>query len=289
MTVEQHEIDVEAEISAEEAALQEELDAGEQEQGQEQSPADAAAIAEASSKGWLPEDKYKGEPGKWVDAATFLDRGKKFNKNLQAEMASLKEQLAQFKGTAEAFKKFHKESMENKDAEIKAALVELRKQKSVATREGDDDAVIVLEDRMEVLKADQEKLKEEAAIVATPAVDPKTLPIMQEWIADGNEWFRDDAKMMNYATSLAEELKAKGDTTTGRVFLDKITALMKEEFPKKFPVRSRTTAVESGGSGGVTVGGKTSKDLPADDRKLMKQFVAEGWTTEAEFLKNYRW
>ncbi len=95
--------------------------------------------------------------------------------------------------------------------------------------------------------------------------------------------------MMNYATSLAQELKANGDTTKGRVFLDKITDLMKDTFPKAFPARSRSNSVESGGSGGITIGGKTAKDLPADDRKLMKQFVAEGWTTEAEFLKNYRW
>lgn len=273
----------------------------EQLQGQAQSPgsgaspssADAVAVQrEASSKGWVSQDKYTGDPAKWVDAATFVDRGNKFNTTLQHKVSNLEAQLNRFKGTADAFKKFHDESMAAKQTELTTALSQLKREHREAIRDGDDDAADLIEGRMDVIV--QEKAKVAAVVVAEPPAGPP--PEMGEWLADGNDWFNTDTKLQTYATALAKELVDNGETLRGRPFLDKVTAMMKEAFPTNpklggNPNRTRAGSSESGSSGSAAGGAsaKSERNLPAEDRKLMNEFVAAGWTTKEKFLSEYRW
>lgn len=251
--------------------------------------------AEASRKGWVPRDKYKGDAAKWVDAKTFIDRGERFTKNLQREIEGLKSKIESFEGTKKQFVKFHEEQIAKKDAELKDAISALRVQRTQAIREGEDELAVTLEDRIDLLKDEQTKLKdipkEQEPAAANGSPNPND-PVLLEWIDDGNQWFHDDPKLRDYAIALGQELVQGGEPLRGRKFLDKITARMAEEFPRKFAksvdkARPLPTG-ESGstGSGGGT-GGKTERDLPPDDLALMKQFIAEGWTTKEKFLKEY--
>jgi hypothetical protein len=199
--------------------------------------------ASAGAKGWVPQDKYKGDPTKWVDAKTFNERGERFNNNLQKEIAQLKAQLDSFEGTKAAFKKFHEETIEKKNVELKEALTELRRQRSAAIRDGDDDAVTALEDRMEIVKAQQDEVKEVAEETPAARVGPNPVdPVLLEWIDDGNQWFNDDPKLRDYAIAIGEQLKQDGETIRGRKFLDKISGMMVEEFPRKFAAKAKPNA-----------------------------------------------
>ena len=88
---------------------------------------------------------------------------------------------------------------------------------------------------------------------------------------------------------------AAGETDRGRKFLDKVAAKIREEFPRSFrqapgtPPGDRVSGSSAGGASGSPsgAGGKTARDLPAADRALMRQFIADGMYTEAEFLKSY--
>lgn len=261
--------------------------------GQEGLPAatvqtpDDPASREASRKGWVTQDKFTGDPADWVDAATFLDRGEKIASNLRKRLDNTEAQLARFKKTADQFQKFHEESMARKDAELGEAIQQLRLQRSEAIRNGDDDDALQLEDRIDVLKDERKAAK--AAAVAPAEEAPQVSPEIQAWVEDGNSWFTSDLRLQQYAVSLSNELIAKGETLRGRPFLDKITSIMKEDFPAKFgnPLRGRAGSVEGGAAAGSSVGGKSAKDLPQVDRELMQSFVKEGWTTEAKFLKDY--
>ncbi len=270
----------------------EQLEAGntEQMQSQGESAADAAVVAEARVKGWVPRDQFKGDPAQWVDASTFVDKGKKFNHVLQNKVANLESKLERFQKTADQFKVFHEESMARKDAELTEAIKTLRLQRAEANRDGDDETALVLEDRIDTLKEEQRQAKEAAKAVPAEPVDHAANPVMQEWAADGNQWFLADLKMQKYAVALADELVANGESLRGRPFLDKVTAMMKEEFPHKFgnPLRNRAGSVESGSAASASAaGGKTERDLPAVDRKLMNDFIKEGWTTKDKFLSEY--
>lgn len=258
------------------------------ESDQQQSAGDAAAVAEASAKGWVPKDQYTGDPAKWVDAATFVERGNNFNANLKKKVSSLEAQLASFKGTAEAFKKFHAEAMAGKQKELDSALTQLKREHREAIREGDDDAADALEGRMEVLR--QEKITAAAEVVEAPAENAQT-PELKAWVEDGNEWFESDKKLQTYALGVAQELVTNGEKLRGRAFLDKVTEIMREEFPAKFsnPNRRRAGMSEAGGKAAIGIPGRTERDLPAADRQLMRDFVSAGWTTKEKFLAEYRW
>ena len=251
---------------------------------------------EAGRKGWVPKDKFKGPEGKWVDAKTFVQRGERFASNLLREVSELKAQVASFEGTKKAFKQFHEETVARKDAEIREAITALRHQKVLATQDGDVDEVIALEDQIEGLAAQRTKLKEIPA-EQTPAAKESaagiTDPVLDEWIEDGNDWFKTDKAMANYALTLGDELIKTGETARGRAFLDKVRRRMEEEFPRKFRTAAnglggRQNPVEGAGGGSSPAsGGKTERDLPAEDLALMKQFIADGYVTKDAFLKSY--
>ena len=275
----------------------------------EQSPAEqlevelAAAEATAARQGWVPRDSYKGDPKKWVDAKTFVERGERFVGNLQGEVAALRKQIESFEGTKAAFVKFHEETLAKKDAEMKAAIADLRVQRSQAQAEGDHDVVIQIEDRIDLLKGQQAELK--APIVApapvaspTSAKDlPLNNPVMLEWIEDGNQWFMDEPKLRDYAVAYGDTLVSNGETARGRPFLDMIAARMKVDFPRRFKGNGSAADTLGNATSGSTNGGsnsrsssavgKTERDLPAEDFALMKQFIKEGYTTKEKFLASY--
>ena len=291
-------------IEAELAGLANEIDDGTLDDTPDDTPGDAldaaalAVEAEARRSGWVPKDEFNGPADKWVDAKTFVDRGQRFNKNLQRELEAVKRQLKEFEGTKAAFAKFHEETIAKKDAEIAEAIKALRVQRSEATADGDHEGAVALEDRIDLLRQQQKELKKVEDAPPAPkitATDPATNPVLEEWIEDGNGWFKDDPKLRDYSIKLGESMLAQGETLRGRKFLDKIAEEMREQFPRRFREAGAPTAppkrgVESGSGGTRNAprgGGKTEADLPAEDRALMVQFVKEGWTTKEKFLASY--
>lgn len=254
------------------------------------------AEADATRKGWVPKDKYTGDPARWVDAKTFLERGEKFNANLQREIAGLKKQLEAFEGTRKQFVKFHEETIAAKDKQIADAIQQLRVQKSQATADGDHEGAVQIEDRIDLLRDQRKELKaipaDHADAVPAAPPDPLQALVVQEWVEDGNDWFRDNAELRTYALTLGESLLKAGETKRGREFLDLIADHMAKDFPRTIGKTRKTPhsdSVEpsSPAAGGRKPGGKTERDLPAEDLKLMREFVAAGWTTKEKFLESY--
>lgn len=260
---------------------------------------------EASRRGWQPKHKYKGPEGGWKDAATFLADGAKYNSRLQDELAQVKRELSEFKGTAKQFADFQQRQIEARDSQIGDLVRDLKRQQREAIRNGDDDAADAIDDRIGILQDEHQKVKSDLE-KAKPNADPQagnrpsvvdengntSDPTVTAWIEDGNKWFRESRPMREYAFALANELMANGETKRGRPFLDLMTEKMKEAFPLRFkesdtdPTR-RGNMTESGGGGGSGGQRYTVNDLPEADRELMKVGIRQGWTTESQFVKNY--
>lgn len=264
-----------------------------------------ADVTTATRKGWVPKAEYTGDPAKWVDAKTFVERGERFNHNLQRELAIVKGKLEAFEGTKQAFIKFHEETVKKKDEELASAITRLRVERSEAIGDGEHETAVALEDRIELLQQERKDIKAipteqataDAAKDRKPGPNPED-PVLLEWIDDGNQWFNTDPQLRAYAVAVGEDLITKGETVRGRKFLDKVASLMAEEFPRKFakltaavteglpnPMDGGTGNSKPGGAG--VNGGKTEKDLPDVDLQLMKQFIREGWTTKEKFLAGY--
>lgn len=271
--------------------------------------AEAEAIErQARAQGWRPEAEFKGE-GKWVDAKSFVERGTQHKKKLEAQVASLTARLAEQDKVNKQFAEFTKAAMARKDAELADAIKAAKLQRSEAIRNGDDDDALALDDRIETLQEEKAKLKEEpapakkepaaAATDSADGEDPEAVAarqaVLNDWIADGNEWFRDNPRMRAYALTIGQEYREAGDASVDRKFLDKIKAQMALDMPEKFgkatgnPLRLKAGAVEAGGPASQQATGKTERDLPKQDRNLMNKFVADGLMTKEQFLKDYDW
>ena len=243
----------------------------------------------AKEMGWVPQDQYRGDPNKWVDAETFVSRGNKSgpilkerNEHLIKEIQELKNQFAEHKKTTEQFKQFQAELQERKAAEYKSQIADLRAQKSEAIRNGDGDAVNDIDDRIDEIKdRTKETEKPQPQQQYAPHAD------FDSWVSE-NSWFATDNKLKVYATEVGKELRESGDRSEGRVFFDKVKELVRKDFPSKFgnPNRLKPSAVEQGG--GKSFNGKTIDDIPSDERKIIKGFIAQGlYKTEAEAIKAY--
>ena len=251
--------------------------------------------SEASRKGWVPKEHYRGDPSKWVDAKTFVERGERFNKNLQREVESLKSELASFKGTAAKFAKFHEETVARKNEEIKEAISALRVQRAEALRDGDAQLSVELEDKIDSLKEQQSAVKEEAAAAKQPPQQQRDV-VLEEWIEDGNDWFKSEPKLRDYAIRIGTEMRdVEGMAVNGREFLDEVSRRMKRDFPRYFREQRDTSgrrgAVDDGasrdGNSSGSRGGYSERDLPDEDRQLMKEFVAQGIMTKEQYLAGY--
>lgn len=272
---------------------------------------------QARAQGWRPKAEFKPDgTAEWVDAATFLERGAKFKRNMQRQIDQLEAARARDAKTLAQFKKFHEDAMAAKQRDIDTAISKARLDRQEAIRNGEDEAALALEDRIDTLKEEKAKLKAESKDDDKPELLPHEIeaenqrkaravaegkeplpPAMRDWLDDGNTWFRDNARMRGYALAIGDELRASGDKSMDREFLDKVTEQMHKDFPEFFkkkpegnPLRQRAGTVEgTGGRGNAEAQSRTARDLPKEDRDLMRKFVKEGLMTEEAFLKNYRW
>lgn len=261
---------------------------------------------EATGKGWVPKDQYSGDPAKWVDAATFVKRGERFVKNLEREVSGLKRQLADFEGTRAEIMAFHKELLDKKNGEITALISQLKVQKSEAQSIGDHELAVQLEDRIDVLKDQQKEVKAlPPTSTAPPQPTQQTDPILEAWVEDGNEWFRDDSKLRAYALEVGQEIAKEatdaGAPLRGLKFLKAVRARMEEDFPKRFaapaptgsPAPAARTSPVSGTSSSSphstssAPGQFTAANLPSEDLALMRLYISKGWTTKEKFLQSY--
>ena len=125
----------------------------------EQQQVNEGVEKEARLFGWVPKEEFRGSETDWVDADTFVKRGKEINpilrKNNELLMKKLDEkakEIDDIKASVEEFKKFQKEAYERKQAELQSEIASLKVQKKEAIAEGNGDLVVQLDDRLDELK-----------------------------------------------------------------------------------------------------------------------------------------
>jgi len=166
---------------------------------------------EAESQGWVPKERYRGNEADWVDAETFVKRGReilpilrKNNENLVKDLNATKEQLKDFREAAEEFKKFQRESYERKASEYERRIQDIKESRAQAINDGDGQKVNALDDALDEAKEDLKEAKQAVKDVisvpeqpASAAVDPN----LQSWL-DKNAWFGEDRRMTSIANGL---------------------------------------------------------------------------------------
>jgi hypothetical protein len=233
----------------------------------------------ARTMGWLPKEQFKGPEDHWLPADKYLERGDAIMPILQAnnkkladglsrvesENAQLKASLAAASESIEELKKFRTSLNKEKVQEQKETILAQLKD---AKKEGDVDAEVVLTDKLSEVNAALKATTASPTAAPAPSPSPSTPQLTEEaktWMA-ANPWFSQDKRKTGFAMGLADEWKAKGNSTGTKEFFDYVDQEMRKTFVSENEERRERPAKVEGGSGG---GGGSSKghsyaDLPSE-------------------------
>lgn len=222
----------------------------------------------ASAEGWVPQDQWDGDPDKWRPAKEFLDRGELFKK-IEGQTSTIKDLR---KAIADLAK--HNENIQK--VEFERALATLKSQKKEAIREGDGDAVVDIDERMDIIREAQKS----GPVIDVPEV-PVFNPVFEQW-KEKNSWYQSNRAMTVFADDLARELADRKVSPTD--MLARIRQEVEKEFPERFknPRRDAPGAVE----GSSNKGGRKDDviQLSEQERRVAERIVA---VTPGMTMKKY--
>ena len=242
---------------------------------------DEDTLKEAKRQGWVPQEDYTGPEDKWVDAETFVKKGREINAILRKDNEFLKREVSEMKETMQEFKKFHAETEKRA---YDRAMADLREQKKEAISNGDGDRVLEIDDAIDELKQARVEEKKEAA---KPSNQPD--PVFTGWNEE-NSWFGKDTELTEEANLIGESLKRRQPNLIGRDFLDEVTKRVKKMYPEKFTNsnRSRPSPVEGNSPNkSARSGGKSFNDLPAEAKAACLKFEKGGLLSREQYVKEY--
>lgn len=260
--------------------------------------------SKALGMGWVPQEKFKGDIERWVDAPTFVEKGeivlpilKKKNEKLQSDVATLSTQLAETRAQVaeaqEALNAFKEYQTADSKRQFDRALERLKAEKVQALENSDHASVVELDEAISELKASA-KDKDAPALVTKkvePKVDATQQPEYQAWLSENKEWFEVDREKTAYAISQGHFIRMTNPTVVGTPFFDLLTEAMEEKYGA--PSR-RVDKMEGSRSGSSSKkGGKSYNDLPSDARAACDRFSeklvgpGKSFKTESDWRKHY--
>ena len=259
---------------------------------------------EAESQGWVPKERFRGNESDWVDADTFVKRGReilpilrKNNENLVKDLQATKDELRQFREAAEEFKKFQRESYERKAQEYESRIQEIKESRAQAISDGDGQKVNALDDALDQAKENFKEAKQSVKDVVS-AKDPEPTPEaidpgLQAWL-DRNTWFGQDKRLTGMVNGIGESLRLEFPLLKGQAFLDKLDEVLAEEFPSKFggKKQSPSSRVESGSGRAGRSGGSNAQsydNLPPEAKSACDRFVKQKLMTREQYVADFDW
>lgn len=268
---------------------------------------------EALAMGWVPKDKFRGDPALWSDAETFVKKGREFlpiikarNRDLEAklqtttgEVGTLKAQLAEAMDAIEALKEYQTEA--TREA-VKKAKEDLRATIKSARDDGDVDKELEAHEALQRLTAaakeadpqEGKKDKEEKKPTAAPT-PPAANPAFEAW-REANSWYGVDEDRTVLADSVARRLRMdpRNDNLRDGPFYDKVSDEVDRILgPQK---RGKVDAGRSGTGGDGTpknTGTRGYEDMPDEAKKACDKMAsrlvgkAKAFKDEAAWRAHY--
>lgn len=237
----------------------------------------------ARKMGHVPKEQFKGDPDKWVDAKTFVERGENYVPILRSKIVKQDKEIEALKQTLKEFSDYHSKVEQRS---YQKAFNELKAQQIEAVANGDREAFVEIDNQIA-------ELHEKAAATVVPKVKdvPQEAPPRPEFVQwlPRNDWYEKDSSMRLYADKIGEYIDAQNPEIPFSELLEKVTEKVKKEFPSKFinPKRNTAPSVESSQSGNKK-GGKTFADLPREARDAFARWERNGIKiTKEEYTKKY--
>jgi hypothetical protein len=234
---------------------------------------------QARAMGWAPEEDWRGPKEKWVDAQTFVDRGKDRIPVLNERIKNQARQLNEMKATMAEFAGHYSSVQKNA---YERAYRDIKQMQSQAVAEGDMQKYAELDSHLEQMRANPPQ----APQVAPP--NPADDPVYQEWLSE-NKWYVTDPQLGQYAETIGNYIRTQNPNLHGADFLSEVASEVKKRFPERFGIQSRPVpTVEGARSAAPKPGkGKGYRDLPADAKQACDKFVKQGLLKREDYVRDY--
>ena len=178
---------------------------------QQEAPEGPQYESEARAQGWVAQDEFRGSESDWVDAETFVRRGKeimpilrKNNEKLLKELGEAKKIAEEAREAAKEFREYQKEQFERKTKDLESQLEQLKQAKREAITQGDGDRAIAIDDAMDDLKEQRIEAKQDLKAAEDKAKEVPQVtadPSLNEWM-ERNDWFGKDTRLTGVANGL---------------------------------------------------------------------------------------
>jgi hypothetical protein len=231
--------------------------------------------ARALEMGWRPQEEFKGDPTRWVDAETYVTRGESLAPLLKAQKEKLERDVARLSrelgeardaiaGSQEAIKGLEEFYTTETKRQVEKARLDLRAQIKSARDSGDVDTELEAQEELTRLNAAEREAKEAPPPPKKADAPPPPTPEYLAWQAE-NPWFLEDSKKARRGFLIATELKEDNPTLSGKAFYDALDKLLVSEGVKEGR-RTTPSKVEGGGDLGGERGERAGSfdDLPSD-------------------------
>lgn len=204
-----------------------------------ESEGDKEVEAQASKIGWRPKEQFRGDPDRWIDAKTFVERGEQVLPIVKAELKKTKQEMAEVRAAAQEFYKLTEEAANRREAEWKEKYGQAVQDKAAAITKGDGEAAIEAEARQKDLEASRPEPKKE---------EPKLHPSFVAW-KERNDWFGTDEERTDMAHAIGLRLTRKG--LQGDEFFKELDAAMEtrtQPTPRAGPQRGGRASGDTKGA-----------------------------------------
>ena len=259
---------------------------------------------EARADGWVPKEEYRGNESDWVDAETFVERGRQINpilrannarlkKELEAERKRFEKELEDMRKSTEDVKTFIQEANERKVQNLEKQLKELRAARSEATAQEDHEKAADIEEQID-------KVKEAVTAAKAPAPEPQpkpqdnveVTPEMQTWFGN-NQWFDspDYQEETALVATLGRTIRQKHPTVNGVEFLQMLDEAIDKYVPEVRGNKKKGGAspMSSARSGRATPEKRSYENLPPEAKAACDKYVKQKLMTREEYVAEFDW
>lgn len=250
---------------------------------------------QARALGWRPETEFKGKQGDFVDAETFVKRGKEVmpllkanNQRLERELnetkAKLNETQQAVKDSQTAINELKKFNTEMTRQTAEAARNDLLAKLKQAKKDGDIDAEVELGDQLQetsaaIREAKRAPKEEQPPKEQKPNGDqvPNAAAAKAEfdsWKTE-NDWYGVDDVKTGVANGIAAKLRRDKSPLEGVEFYKEVTKQTEAFMDRDRPVSGKTEAGGrgSGGGSGGSNKGKGYQDMPQAGKDACEMYL----------------
>lgn len=250
---------------------------------------------EALSLGWLPQDKWTGDPEKWADAKSFVERGErtipfliKDKRELAERVRKQQEEIDRLTKDGVDFRKMMEAQRDREKAERTARIAELEEARAQAITDGDGKAAVAAEKEIQAAETAAAKLEKETK--REEKQEAKLHPEFVEWQKE-NSWYGEDEDLTIMANGYYLAMKQKNPNKDGKEVYEAVkakvakSALWAEKFPdEKRPINTVETNDDTR-SMDTTIHSTTKKgydNLPPEAKRACDDYIKRGWISDRD-------